>query len=120
VSVEALVSDLTMDAVSWREMEVTVRIELALDTLAGGGAVAVEFALDRGCGALVEAELDLDTETGISSIVLGYSDTLRAIEEAEADERMVAAELAREIEGEGGGPLAWLFEIEETLDTDGD
>jgi hypothetical protein len=116
VNVVALVLDLTTDDDSWRDIAVTVRVELDLDMLAGGGAVAVELDLDRGWGVFVEVELDLDTEIGASSMVFGFSDTLRVVE-AEADERTVAAELAREIEGEAGDP--WLFEMEGTLVTDG-
>jgi hypothetical protein len=78
---------------------VTVRIELDLDTLAGGGAATVELDLDRGWGPLVEVEFDLDTEIGASRMVLGFADMLSAVEDAEADERTVAAELAREIGG---------------------
>ena len=118
VSAVALVLDLAMDDDSWREMAVTEGIELDLDTLAGGGAVTVELDLERGRGVLVEIESDLDTEIGASSMVFGLSDTLRAAEEAEAVDRAVAAELAREIEGEAGVP--WLLEIEGILVTDGD
>jgi hypothetical protein len=114
----ALVLDLAMDDDSWREMAVTEGIELDLDTLAGGGAVTAELDLERGRGVRVEVESDLNTEIGASSMVLGLSDTVRAAEEAEAVERAVAAELAREIEGEAG--VSWLLEIEGILTTDGD
>jgi len=66
----------------------------------------------------VEVELDLETDAGASRIGLGFSDTLRAAEDVERDERTVAAEFARETEdgtfdrtesflvteGDGGAP----------------
>jgi hypothetical protein len=70
---------------------VTAVIDLGRDT-AGGGLLAVE--------------LDLDTDWP------GWIDL-----EAEADERTVAAEFERDMEGGRGG--SWLLEMEGTLDNGG-
>jgi hypothetical protein len=59
--------------------------------------------LETGWTAAAEAELDLETDAGASRIVLGFSDALRAVEEVETDERTVAAEFAREMDGSTGG-----------------
>ena len=68
-------------------------------------AVTAEIDLgpDTAGGRLVVVELDLDTDwPGLIDLT------------AEADERTVAAEFEREMEGGRGG--SWLLEIEGTLD----
>jgi len=64
--------------------------------------------------AAVEVELDLETGIGASRTVLGFSDALRAIEEVETDERTVAAEFAREMDGSAGG--TGLLGVDGTFD----
>jgi hypothetical protein len=68
-------------------------------------AVTAAIDLDRDTAAerLVAEELDLDTDWP------GWIDL-----EAEADERTVAAEFEREMEGGRGG--SWLLEMEGPLD----
>ena len=65
--------------------------------------ITVELDLETGWTAVLEVELDLETDAGVSRIVLGLSDALRAVEEVETDERTVAAEFAREMDGSAGG-----------------
>lgn len=69
--------------------------------------------------------MDLETDVGASRIVLGFSDALGAVEEIEADERTVAAEFAREMDGRAGGTgslgVDGAFDrIESFLVTEGD
>jgi hypothetical protein len=64
---------------------------------------AIDLGRDTAGGGLLAAELDLDTDWP------GWIDL-----EAEADERIVAAEFERETEGGRGG--SWLLAMEGTLD----
>lgn len=69
--------------------------------------------------------MDLETDAGGSRIVLGLSDALRAAVEVETDERTVAAEFAREMDGRAGGTgslgVDGAFDaIESFLVTEGD
>ena len=88
-------------------MAVIAAVEFDPDTLIGGAVVTTELDLETGLGRCVETlttELDLDT----GCVGVGVVE----------DERMVAAEFARE--REGGACDSWLLELEGALDNGDD
>jgi hypothetical protein len=91
-------------------MAVTAAVEFDLDTPIWGALVTTELDLETGLGRCVEAlttELDLDTGCW-GRVWVGVVE----------DERMVAAELARE--SERGARVSLLLELEAALDNGDD
>ena len=91
-------------------MAVIAAVEFDSDTLIGGAVVTAELDLETGLGRSVEAlttELDLDMGCG-GCVGVGVVE----------DERMVAVEFAREREGRACD--SWLLELEGAPDNGDD